>query len=224
MTTTANKSINTKINNAQVLNGMRTRKAVTKADFIAEPSQTPEQIKVLSDMREAKAKAKAKADAAAKIAADIQAAQDALPPFVAASAPTHIGAKAEDIAARFHEAVKQMLASTGAEAIGWKRQFVAFFSTIILSAGAGYVIGTLAGYAIAGIAVLGGSLLWAYLTMVIAAVLAFYSGLKIGQYVGNYVLSGQVDKDLASAKSKVGGWFSSAKSMLTPAPKIAIAS
>jgi hypothetical protein len=111
----------------------------------------------------------------------------------------------------------------------FKRQMAALFASILLSVGAGYVIGQIAGYAIIGILALGGSMLWAYLIMILATLLAMYAGMKIGQYVGNYVLSGQVDEDIAKAKDAVSdGWnwikskFSSEPKESVPGVKVAI--
>lgn len=129
-----------------------------------------------------------------------------IPEFVADSvAPSLLSA--ENMA----DAVKQMLDRLGLSGEGpsMKRKLAALFATIILSAGAGYAIGSIASYIIIGIATLGGSILWAYLTLVIALLLAFYAGAKIGQHVGNYILSGQIDRDVIKVKNKVTGWFKS---------------
>lgn len=89
----------------------------------------------------------------------------------------------------------------------WKRYLGAFFASAVLAYGAGHIIGTLAGYAMVGIASLGGSLLWAWLIMIIATILSIYVGMKIGQHVGNYILSGQIDRDVVGAVNKVKSWF-----------------
>lgn len=94
-----------------------------------------------------------------------------------------------------------------------KRTFAAFFVTVSMSFGTGYGIGTLAGYAITAIATLGGSVLWSYLLMILALMLSMYAGMKIGQHVGGYILSGQIDHDLIAAKNKVCGWFGSGKGL-----------
>lgn len=172
---------------------------------VAASTQTPEQVAALNELRAAKAKTKA--DHAAQVAA----AEAAMPPFVASS--THAGIAADALSTRIREAINSMLGYGEDSAMpSWKRKLSAFFGAILLSGAAGYAIGTLAGYAIVGVASLGGSILWAYLIMVIALILAAYAGFKIGEVVGNYVLSGQIDKDLKAAKAKVTGWFTFGKS------------
>lgn len=176
-------------------------------------TQTPEQIAVLNEMRAAKAKTKA--DLAAKVAA----AEAAMPPFVASS--THAGIGADALSARIRESINDMLGfGEGSAMPGWKRKLAAFFSSCMLAYGAGYAIGTVAGYAIVGIASMGASVLWSYLIMIVAALLALYAGMKIGQYVGNYILSGKIDDHAVAVKNKVVGWFTFGESK----PKLLAAS
>jgi hypothetical protein len=99
--------------------------------------------------------------------------------------------------------------SSGLEGVSTKRKLAAFFGSILVSGAAGYAIGSLAGYAIAGVMALGGSVLWAYLILIIALILGAYAGMKIGQHVGNYILSGKIDKDIVAAKNKFLGFFKS---------------
>lgn len=119
-----------------------------------------------------------------------------------------------------HNTVNELLASIeqqtnkvmdllgfGVNAPSWKRKLAAFVASIALCVPAGAAIGNLAGYAIAGLLAAGGSVIWAYLIMFLSCALAFYAGMKIGQYVGNYVLSGQIDRDFGAAKDKVVGFF-----------------
>lgn len=91
--------------------------------------------------------------------------------------------------------------------VSWKRAAVAFFAVSVLAYGAGSLIGTIASYAIAGIVAFGGSMALGWLVWGMAALLSIYAGFKIGQHVGNYVLSGQIDRDLVKLKNKVTGLF-----------------
>jgi len=91
----------------------------------------------------------------------------------------------------------------------WKRRLAAFFGSILLAGGAGYLIGQLAGYAMLGCYALTGSAFLMYTILFIALILAAYAGFKIGQHVGNYILSGQIDRDCVAMKDKVFGWFKS---------------
>lgn len=93
------------------------------------------------------------------------------------------------------------------DAPSWKRKLAALFATVVIAGGAGYGIGYLASMAIVGIAAMGGSVLWSFLIMISALILAGYIGAKIGQHVGGYILSGQIDRDVVAAKNKVFGWF-----------------
>lgn len=91
--------------------------------------------------------------------------------------------------------------------VTWKRAAVAFFAVSALAFGAGSLIGHIASYAIAGIVTFGGSMALAWLVWGLAIALAIYVGLKIGQHVGNYILSGQIDRDIVKVKNKVTGFF-----------------
>lgn len=113
-----------------------------------------------------------------------------------------------------HRTIEELMQSLGfGEGPSFKRKLAAFFVSAALSFGAGYAIGTVAGYAIVAIATLGGSVLWAWLIMLLAIMLSIYAGIKIGGAAANYILSNQIDKDIAAAKNKVTGWF--AKKPLT---------
>lgn len=117
----------------------------------------------------------------------------------------------ENIEAQAHKLVSQLRSAFGFDTEegmpSFKRKMAAFFATIILAGGAGYGIGTIAGYAMAGIYLMSGSMLLAYLVMIMAVLLSAYVGMKIGQVVGNYVLSGQIDHDIKRAKNMVTRLF-----------------
>lgn len=98
-----------------------------------------------------------------------------------------------------------------------KRVAVATFAVIALSGAAGYGIGTIAAYAMVGVMTLTGSTLLTYLILVVAMLLAAYVGFKIGEHVGNYILSGQIDRDIVAVKNKVTGWFGLSKAKLAAA-------
>lgn len=178
-------------------------------------TRTPEQQAAIDQLRAEKVEAKIE---------QLQATLDKPEqPLAASVAPATATEQAMHIAAAVQEAVMKLF-GFGEDDGGpsWKRKLAAFFASALLASGAGYVIGTLAGYAMVGIAALGGSVLWAYLILIVALILSFYAGLKIGQHVGNYVLSGQVDRDIVAAKNKITGWFSSAKEMVTSKPLVTV--
>lgn len=105
--------------------------------------------------------------------------------------------------------MKQIRSAFGMEieVPSWQRCLAAFLLSIALAAGAGYGIGYIASMLMVGCFTLTGSVFLMYAIALLAFLLSAYAGLKIGQKVGNYVLSGQIDKDFASAKAKVTGFF-----------------
>lgn len=133
--------------------------------------------------------------------------------------PEEGGMTAEMLKQAAAEAFMKLL-GVDENAPSWKRKLAAFFAVGVVAYGIGYGIGTLAGYAIAGIAALGGSVLWSYLIMITALIVSLYAGVKVGQYLGNYILSGQIDADIGAIKNKVTGWFKRDKK---DAPQIAVA-
>lgn len=103
--------------------------------------------------------------------------------------------------------LKSTFASTGEDMPSWKRQLAAFFGSIVLAGGTGYLVGQVAGWMMLGCFALTGSIFMTYLVMLGAILLSAYAGLKIAERVGNYVLSGQVDRDFIKAKTFVTGFF-----------------
>lgn len=99
-----------------------------------------------------------------------------------------------------------------------KRAIAAFVIPMIVSGFAGYGIGTLAAWAINSIAFLSSSLIMQWVVIVMALCLAAYTGFKIGQHLGGYILSGQIDKDLGAVKDTVFGWFKSKDPVIATAP------
>ena len=189
--TTAAKNANV---NANVYNGAR----------------TPEQVAALAAMREAKNNPPVETP-------------EVVEPVIAESAPAeNIVDQAARMQAMVQDAVMKFLGfgDDNPDAPSWKRKLAAFFSSVVLATGAGTAIGWLAGNAVVGIATLGGSVLWSYLILLVGMIASVYAGAKIAQYVGNYVLSGQVDKDIVRAKDTVLGWFGKAKAAITTKSKI----
>lgn len=118
----------------------------------------------------------------------------------------------ENLAAAAQQAIMKLMGfDENYQGPSWKRKLAAFFSVMVLAFGAGYLIGQLAGYAMVGIMMYTGSTLLMYLVFALAMILSVYVGMKIGQHVGNYILSGKIDQDLAAAKAKVTGWFGAGK-------------
>lgn len=90
----------------------------------------------------------------------------------------------------------------------WKRTACAFFASIACSVGIALVISEVAEYTVLGILTsTSASLMFAFVIYMLAMIIAIYASMKVSQYIGNYVLSGQIDKDIVRAKNKVTGWF-----------------
>jgi hypothetical protein len=91
-------------------------------------------------------------------------------------------------------------------ALGWKRVLVSTVISMLASAGAGYILGTLTGYMALGALMLSGSAFIALMVYVLGIVVSFYAGYRIGPLV--YLAC--VDKRVDSAFATARGWFTSA--------------
>jgi hypothetical protein len=187
--------------NAKVIaqiNGVHANNALKAAPIVAPTTISELQQATLDVLRYEKAKAIV--DAAApkvEVKADVPVA-----PVTPEPAAANVGAVVDETQGQF---IQRMLDSLPSG----KRAIASLAVSVLLSAGAGYGIGTIAGYAIVGVAALSGALLWQWVIFILAIALGAYVGMKIGQHVGNYILSGQIDKDAAACWDTVTGWFSS---------------
>ena len=111
------------------------------------------------------------------------------------------------------------------------RVLVGFILAIMASGAVGYGIGCLLSYALAGITVLVGPGLIAFMLTVASWIIAIYAAWKIGGWVGGKVFSSVVLPDglaassidavsntFSSARSTVGGWFTSKPAPVVAAP------
>ena len=105
------------------------------------------------------------------------------------------------------DAVHDLFEEYKDELPSWKRNVAAFALSMAACAGTGYVISTITAYAIAGIAVFNGSMFLTFFVFALALLVSVYAGLKLSEKVTNYVMSGQIDRDIVAAKNKVLGWF-----------------
>jgi uncharacterized membrane protein YdbT with pleckstrin-like domain len=99
----------------------------------------------------------------------------------------------------------------------WKRLIATTIVSLVLAAGAGWMIGTLTGMLIVSAVALTGMAWIGYVIWALGMLLAFYAGMKIGQHVGNYILSGTIDKHIGSVKDRFVGLFTSSKVEVTGA-------
>ena len=98
----------------------------------------------------------------------------------------------------------------------WKRAVFAFVVGATAAAGFGWLVGTVAGYAMIGVLAMSHSMSLVYLIYALAMLLAVYGGMKVSQKVGGYIVSGNIDRDIA----KGWGWV---KSKFTREPQGALA-
>lgn len=98
-----------------------------------------------------------------------------------------------------------------------KRIIAATALTFSLSFTAGYMIGIVTDVIATAALMLTGSVFIWFVIWMLALIGSIYAGMKIGQHVGYYVLSGQIDKDIASVKNKVTGLFGSVKAKFAAA-------
>jgi len=122
-----------------------------------------------------------------------------------------------DDPASAQEAIDDFLKRFGLQAPSWKRIACAVVLVAALAYGAGTLIGTLATYMVVGAFMFTGSMFVVWSIYILAILLALYAGLKIGQHVGNYVLSGQIDRDLSSAWNWTKSLFGSKQPELVQA-------
>lgn len=184
----------------------------TKADFAAETAAG--KAEQLAAAREQAAEIKAKREAQAAAAAAAQ-------PKPAAATPEELGIDFDF------------------ELPSWKRVLVGFVLGVATAGAAGYGIGMIAAYCIAGIMTLTTSAGIALFMSFLIWLLAIYASWKVGGWVGGKVFSSVVMPDgLASraaasvsnavgdAKSTVASWFTSkpAVAQFTGAHKVAAAS
>lgn len=80
-----------------------------------------------------------------------------------------------------------------------KRMLAACLATFTTAGVVGYGIRQLVDYGIAVIATYSTAAAWPIIIMVLGAIISIYISLKIGKHLGNYILSGQIDRDVASA-------------------------
>ena len=166
-------------------------------------ARTPEQQAELTRLRKAKA---------ARLADTVNVTAESVAP------PTDAEQAEMTKAAAFAALMDFMGFGDDYQGPSWKRKLAAVLGSAVLAFGAGYIVGELLTYMIVGVYVMTGSALLAYLLMMLGLLLAMYAGMKIGQAVGNYVLSGQIDRDIVRVKDTVRGWFKRA-----PKPELRVA-
>lgn len=90
----------------------------------------------------------------------------------------------------------------------WKRTVTAAVLSIAAASGCGYMIGQVLSALTIGVLAMTGSSFLAYVIVVLGCLVSFYVGMKVGNKVATYVMTQQIDRDIAAVKNKVFGWLS----------------
>ena len=143
---------------------------------------------------------KRKATAAAKAEAAKPAPEQVAQPF--------------DPKAEAHKRMSAMASAVDAiladfEAPSWKRVLAATVISLVVAAGAGWMIGTLTGMLIVSAVALTGMAWIGWVIWALGMVVAFYAGAKIGQHVGGYIMRGDIDRHIGAVKDRFVGLFTS---------------
>lgn len=204
---------------------------MTKADFAAHAKANTATKAQLAAARKQAAELKAKREAEEAAKADLAAKNAAAAQALLAAAaaqPKPAAATPEELGIDFDF-----------ELPSWKRVLVGFVLGVATAGAAGYGIGMIAAYCIAGIMTLTTSAGIALFMTFLVWLIAIYASWKVGGWVGGKVFSSVVMPDgLASraaasvsnaasdAKSAVAGWFTSkpAVAQFSGAHKVAAAS
>lgn len=163
------------------------------------PAQHVERVAQIHAAKEAKAKAAAKDKPAvnpiARAAAE-------------ASDTEGAGANNERTASAFdrlNEAYHDVMSSFALPT--WKRTMVAAVLSMASAFGCGYLIGQVTGMLMVGVLTATGSSFLAWIVFVLGCLVAMYAGMKIAGKVANYVMTEQIDRDIAAVSNKVRGWL-----------------
>lgn len=101
--------------------------------------------------------------------------------------------------------IREACDSLGVPVPSWKRVVITYVAAMC----AGYGLGTLFilvdALLLSSLMATSVFLYWA--VWAVGLLLTLYAGFKLGNAIGNYIMSGQIDRDIAVAKNKVSGWF-----------------
>lgn len=169
------------------------------------PAQHVERVAQIHAAKEAKAKA-----AKATVGLDKVLDKPAVNPIARAAAEASdtegAGANNERTASAFdrlNEAYQDVMSSFALPT--WKRTLVASVLSIAAACGSGYVLGQITGMLMVGVLTVTGSSFLAWIVFVLGCLAAAYAGMKIAGKVANYVMTEQIDRDIAAARDSVLG-------------------
>jgi hypothetical protein len=89
----------------------------------------------------------------------------------------------------------------------WKRRICGAIFAVAVAYGAGWLIGNVMGWLIAGALLLTGSMFLAWMILIIGAVCSAIAGYVLGGKAYAYIANEVIDKHVASVKNTVTGWF-----------------
>jgi len=95
------------------------------------------------------------------------------------------------------------------QAPSWKRVIAATVISLVLAAGAGWMIGTLTGMLIVSAIALTGMAWIGWVIWALGMLITFYAGAKIGRQVGGYIMRGDIDRHIVAVKDRFVGLFTS---------------
>lgn len=96
-----------------------------------------------------------------------------------------------------------------------KRVIVSFIAAILIAGTTLYLGMHLSMYLAVGAALLTGSSFIAFLCMFLGYALSILASVVVGGKVQSFILNGDIDRTYEAAKSKVTGWFGSARNMVS---------
>jgi len=119
-----------------------------------------------------------------------------------------------DAKAEARKRMEQMASAVDAiladfEAPSWKRVLAATVVSLVLAAGAGWMIGTVTGMLIVSAVALTGAAWIGWVIYALGMIIAFYVGAKVAQHVGGYIVRGDIDRHIVAVKDRFVGLFTS---------------
>lgn len=178
----------------------RTKTAASAKPTAAQIAQAKKDVAAQRKLRGADAELKAQADA-------ILSAEDSTAEHAADHASMFSGLNFD---------MRSFCGALGIELPSKRRVIVSLIASFIVGAGIGYFGGHLLGMLVAGALVLTGSAFLSMLVYILGLCLLAYAGFVAGRKVAQYILTSNVDSDLAAvrntlggAKDRVFGWFKS---------------
>lgn len=163
-------------------------------------ARTQTQQAAIDSLRATKAAAQ---DAVVK---SVEVVKEVISPAPKLTAPT----TESDETFNMRQIMSSMIASAMSDMKPSKRGIAAFFAGVVATTGVSITIAKLAAVAVIAVTLFTGSVMLGYLIIILSMILSIYASIKAYEKTANYVLSGQIDRDIVAAKNKVLGFFKKA--------------